>query len=614
MASTLVDVAALIARLPGCGRLEPEAVTALRDEARTLEFPAGARLLTEGEPTPDWYCVVATGAVQVTRVDAEADEILDYLAAGDVLDPGTPGLPAACSATAVESTCCLFLSQSTVARCRGRLALELAVGDRGELALFTLRVGDLMKGPPVTCGPATSAAAAAALMTSRGVGSVAIVNDAGSPIGIVTDRDLRARVLAGGRPATSSVADVMSSPLCCIERARPAFEALIEMTRRGFHHLGVLDSGRLVGVVSSHDIILLQGAHPVALVQEIEGQADLDRLAAVATRVQPVVKWLADAGATAHDIGGIVAELNDRMVRRALALVVDGLEAQGAGRPPLGYAWLAAGSEGRREQTLKTDQDNGLVYADPRPDQANSAATYFRSLAAGMGDALVRLGFPACAGGFMASNERWCQPERVWRGYFDTWMETPNPEQILRASIFFDLRPIGGDEALGSHLWDFICDRAPEHALFLSHLARAALERRVPLGLFGGFIVERSGAHKDTIDLKARGVFPMTQAMRAYALSIGARETNTVDRLLAAGRHDLFSPDEVEDLRDSYEVISRLRLDHQLACVDAGRAPDNHVDPTTLRKSDRVLLKQAFKALGWLERRIADRFHTELLA
>ena len=179
----------------------------------------------------------------------------------------------------------------------------------------------------------------------------------------------------------------------------------------------------------------------------------------------------------------------------------------------------------------------------------------------------------------MASNPDWCQPESVWRDYFGSWMETPLPAQLLRASIFFDLRPVGGDESPGRDLCQWVSDRAPSHTLFQRHMARVALERHVPLGFFGGFVVERSGMHKDQLDLKARGIFPMTQAMRVCALSLGVAETNTVDRLVAAGARGLFTPGEVEDLRDGYEVIARVRLNHQLACLDAGRAVDNFIDP-----------------------------------
>ena len=211
----------------------------------------------------------------------------------------------------------------------------------------------------------------------------------------------------------------------------------------------------------------------------------------------------------------------------------------------------------------------------------------------------------------MASNPRWCQPESVWREYFAAWMQTPRPEQVLWASIFFDLRPVGRRSRARAYAVGVGLPAGARQVLFLRHLAKAALDRQVPLGMFGGFVVERAGAHKNRLDLKARGVFPVTQAMRVYALSLGVRETNTVDRLLAVGRRGLLAQGQVEELRDAYEVISRLRLRQQLACMDAGRPPDNFIDPQELRKADQVLLKQAFKTVAWLQREVEDRFQTE---
>jgi CBS domain-containing protein len=230
-----------------------------------------------------------------------------------------------------------------------------------------------------------------------------------------------------------------------------------------------------------------------------------------------------------------------------------------------------------------------------------------------MGQALGRLGFPPCPGDFMASNPHWCQPESVWRGYFASWMESPEPQQVLNACLFFDLRPIAGDEAPGRALWDWVCERAPGQRLFLGYMAKAALERTVPLGFFGGFLVERSGTHRGGLDLKARAILPVTQSMRVCALSLGRRETNTVERLLAAGALGFFAEAETRDLRDAYEVISRLRLRHQLACLDAGQPPDNFINPESLSRSDRVLLKQAFKTVEWLQRQIEDRFQVGLI-
>lgn len=490
---------------------------------------------------------------------------------------------------------------------------DAALMPRAGSGLLGRRVGDLVKAPPLTCPPSTAIAAAAALMSGRGAGSIVVVDADGAPVGIMTDRDIRSRVVAPGLAPSAPVSEVMTTPLLSVSPDTSAFEALLEMTRRSIHHLGVVEAGRLVAVVSSDDMVLAEGAHPLALARAIEGEGSLDGLAAAASRLTSVVRWLVTGGSAASEVGRLIAELNDRLVRRALELAVADLEGQGHGRPPLSFSWLAAGSEGRREQTLKTDQDNGLVYADPPPALREVAAEYFARLAGSLGQALGRLGFPPCPGGFMASNPRWCQPESVWRRYFTGWMETQEPEHVLQASLFFDLRPVAGDEAPGRALWEWVCERVPTRRLFLGYMAKAALERQAPLGFFGGFVVERAGTHKDTLDLKARGVFPVTQAMRVCALSLGLRDTNTLDRLLGSGRGGLFSSREVDDLRDVHEVIARLRLTHQLARLDVGAPPDNFINPETLGKADRLLLKEAFKTVAWLQRWIEDRFQTDLI-
>jgi CBS domain-containing protein len=348
------------------------------------------------------------------------------------------------------------------------------------------------------------------------------------------------------------------------------------------------------------------------LVRDIDGAPSVAELGRAARRLHPVVRWLASAGASALEIGRVMAELNDRLVRRALSLAVEAVARDGGGRPPVGFTWIAVGSEGRREQTLRTDQDNGIVYEDPAEDGATAAA-YFGALAGTLGRMLIEVGFPPCPGGFMASNPRWCQPVSVWRRYFAHWMETPEPQALLEASLFFDLRAVGGDAQPGVLLWQWVSGTAPSHTLFLRHMARAALERHAPLGLFGGFVLERSGPHKGSIDIKARGVFPITQAMRVHALSLGSQETNTVDRLAAAEAGGVFTAAEARELRDAYGVIARLRLGHQLQCLDAGRVPDNFIVPASLGKVDRLLLREAFRTVAWLQRHLDDRFQTGLL-
>lgn len=484
----------------------------------------------------------------------------------------------------------------------------------GELSLFLHRVRDLIKRPSVTCAPDVSAVEVARRLSREGVGSIVVVDVEGAPVGIVTDRDLRRKVVAEGRdPATTLVSAIMSTPLVTLRPSAFAFEALLEMTRHRVRHIVLVDEGRLVGVVSSRDVLVLQTTHPVTLAREITRATSLDSLAGLAGRVTTLVRRLIDEGGTAYDIGQIVAELNDRIVLRVLGLAAGALEEAGEEAPPSRFCWLSFGSEARREQTLRTDQDNGLVYEDPPPHQAARTAEYYAKLADAAIQGLVHVGFPRCPGNAMASNPTWCQPVSVWEGYFHRWMREAGPEHVLAACIYFDLRPIGGSMEVAARLLSAVRD-APRHRAFLGYLARDVVERRVPLTLFGNVAVARSGPHRGAVDLKGAGGLQLAGAGRVYGLSLALRETNTIDRIRAAAAYGIFSPAEARDITDAYQHLTRLRLVHQLENLDRAEAPDNYIVPSQLSRADALLMREAMKTISHVQGGVRERFATDFVA
>jgi CBS domain-containing protein len=483
----------------------------------------------------------------------------------------------------------------------------------GELSPFVRRVRDVMRGPPATCAPATTIADVAALMQRAGA-AVVVVGPGGAPVGIVTDRDLRAKVVAARRDAEATrAADVMSAPLVTIAPDAFAFEALVEMTRRDIHHLVVLEDGRVVGVLASDDVLMAQAVHPVMLAREIARAPTREALAQHAAGVTTLVRRLVDDGGRALDIGRIVAELNDRIVVRVLAQAEATVAERGAGAPPVPYCWLVFGSEARREQTLRTDQDNGLVYADPPPGLASSSARYFGALADEAIAGLIAVGFPPCPGGAMASNPRWCQPLATWSDYFREWMARPTPDHVLAASMYFDLRPVVGAGALGDALASLVRSDAPRQRRFLAALAKDVVERALPVGLLGGIRIPRSGPHPGTVDLKGAGGLQLVGAGRLHALELGVSETGTAARFRAASARGLYEPAEATEIIDAYEELLRLRLVHQLACLREGRPPDNYVNPRRLSHRDGVLLREALKTAGHVQRRLRQRFATDFI-
>lgn len=484
----------------------------------------------------------------------------------------------------------------------------------GDLSLFLHRVRDLLKRPPVVCRRTATAVDVARTLSRERVGSVVVVDDDGAPVGIVTDPDLRRNVVAESRdPATTSVAAIMSAPLVTIRSGAFAFDALLEMTRRHIRHIVVVDDGRLVGVVSSRDLLVLQTTHPVTLGREIVRAPTVQVLADLATRVTTLVGRLMHEGGTAYDVGQIVAELNDRMVLRVLALTAAALAEQGEEAPEATFCWLLLGSEARREQTLRTDQDNALVYADPPPDQRDATARYYARFATAAIDGLVAVGFPRCPGDSMASNPRWCQPLSVWQAYFRRWMREGTPEQVLSACIYFDLRALGGAAELATALTDLVRAEAPEQRRFLGLLASDVVEQRVPLTLFGHVGVHRSGPHRGAVDVKGAGSRQLVGAGRLHALHLGVAATNTLDRFRAAAGGGLYTEAASRDIADAFQHLTRLRLVHQLDQFSRGEPPDNYVVPSALSRADAVLFRDALKTVAHVQGGIRERFATDFI-
>jgi CBS domain-containing protein len=484
-----------------------------------------------------------------------------------------------------------------------------------DLSPFRHRVRDLVKRPLVTCAATDSAIEVARRLSREGVGSVVVVDAGGQPVGIVTDRDLRRRVVAEGRdPGGVDAASIMSAPLSTIRPGAFAFEAVLEMTRRHIRHLVVVDDTRAIGVVSSRDILVLTTTHPVTLARDIGRASTLEALAEHALRITELARRLVDEGGTAYDVGQLVAELNDRLVLRVLGLTLEELQGAGETAPPVPWCWIALGSEARREQTLRTDQDNGLVYGDPPPDLVEPAARFYRLFAERAIGGLVRVGFPLCPGGAMASNPRWCQPLAAWKGYFGGWLTATSATHVLDASIYFDLRPLAGAPELAAVLSGLVRAEAPRHRRFLEIVASDVVSRPVPLTLFGNLRVPRHGPHPGRIDIKGAGSLQLVGAGRLLALQLGLTETNTVERYRASAAGGVLGAAQIGEITDAFQHLMRLRLRHQLDQLARGEAPDNLVTPDSLSHADALLLRDALQTVRRLQGSIRERFATDFVS
>src|SRR5262245_57471147 len=446
---------------------------------------------------------------------------------------------------------------------------EPAVGDSN----LALAVKHLIKRAPLFIDANASIAQAARAMHEARVGSILI---AAEPPGIVTDRDLRSRVLAASRSADISVSEVMTRPLNIIDSDAPALAALQLMLEENIHHLPLTEEGKIVGVVSATDLLAQQGKNPIYLSGFIDALDEPARATDYAKEIGQLVRTLMGSGVAALHISQIVSSLNDALVKRLVTLAVALL-----GAAPTRFAWIVFGSEGRMEQTLLTDQDNALVYAA----EPESAPVYFAALAKEVVNGLIQAGFPPCAGDFMAT--RWNKSLTGWAELFSRWVRVPKPDALLDAAIFFDFRVVAGDLSLQS--LDEIITAAQSQKLFLAHLARGALDFFPSLGFFN-----RLRSENGAIDLKRGAIAPIVGLARAAALAAGSRERSTLERLAVAKSSGvLLASEDAAALEEIFPFLFELRLRHQMAQLAAGDVIDHSVRLADLSSLTRRQLKDA---------------------
>ena len=584
-----MDHAEFLSTVPPWDGLAPDELARLAADFRPRSLAAGERVLAPGEPIEGLH-VIRRGRV---RVSDEAGAPLSTLGPRDAF--GERGLMrdgiAPTEATAAEETEVLTLPAE---RFRALVEADPAVAAFFARArprparppsLAEIRVEALMSPAPATCPPGTTVAEAARIMRDRRISSL-LVADEGGLLGILTIRDISARVVAEGADPQRPVTEAMTPDPLTLPPDAIGSDVLHAMMERGIGHVPIVGPGGLVGIVTQTDLTRFQADSAAQLVGDAAGAPDVAALAAVTARIPRLLAQLVGAGNRHEVVTRLVTDVADAATRRLLALA----EAE-LGPPPVPYLWLACGSQGRQEQTGVSDQDNCLFLSD---DTAPEHDGYFADLARFVSVGLDRAGYVLCPGEMMATNPRWRQPVRVWREYFAGWIRTPDPMAQMLASVMFDLRPIGGDARLHAGLQAETLAAARRNSIFVAHMVSNSLKHAPPLGLLGGFATLRSGEHRRHIDLKLSGVVPVVDLGRIYALRGELAAVGTRARLEAARAAGVISDAGGRDLIDAYDLVAQTRLEHQARQVRAGERPDNFLDPSTLSAFERSHLRDAF--------------------
>ncbi len=476
-----------------------------------------------------------------------------------------------------------------------------------EESFFFVRVRELCRGPVITCSPDEDVVSVAQIMWERGISGL-VVCEENHPAGIITDRDFRAVVAqTGGVLSGLRARDIMTAPLVIVRPDDYVFEAIYKMSKHNIHRLVVVDeAGCLKGILTDTDVIALQTTTPLYLNREIESAASLEELRRINRRLLDTVSFAVRARAGTRDVVRLIAHFNDTVTQRVIAL----LEEEGIFLPPRA-AYLALGSEGRMEQTLRTDQDSALVYADDlSPEDMGRVERFSERLI----ESLVAIGVPPCPGGTMANNPQWRHSVTEWKGLLTQWMTVLKPEHMVNFGMFQDLRTVHGDDAVTEELKEHIRQTVQRNALFLPYVAKNIIRFPPPLGFFGRFRVEKAGEHKGKINLKKAGIFAITEGVSLLALEARVLDGSTWEKIEALAEQRVMPRDELSRLDEAFTTLVKLRLSAQLAALSRGEQPTNHVNPQFLDPKDADGLREALTTVGWFLRSIRDRYQLHFIS
>ncbi|WP_419659309.1 DUF294 nucleotidyltransferase-like domain-containing protein [Desulfosarcina variabilis] len=476
--------------------------------------------------------------------------------------------------------------------------------------LFRKKVRQVMSAPVLTCHADDPVTSAARTMIKRKVGCLVVVDDAGRYQGILTERQLvDALVVQQQCPVPGCrVAQLMDSRLFAIAPQAYLGEALASVIRNRVRQLVVVDRNRPVGVVSFADLVRSQSVDNLMVIHDIAHQTDIDTLAGLSGRVDQILEALVAERAGVRETMEIMSRLNNRITRKVIELGEAQLQADGWGAPPVDYCWINMGSAARLEQTLRTDQDNAIIYADPEKGQADRVQAYFRQLGTTIVDGLVRCGFKRCRGGVMASTPEWCRSISKWSELIRGWMTSLEPNDTRMLTILMDYRCIWGNTDLADRLWTEIVKAFSASSSAGAMFLRDDQMQKAPVGFLGQIVTERKGPAKGRFNIKKSALLHMINGIRLLAMGQHITTASTLGRLDQLAEKGVINAEDAALYRAGFETLTMFQIRENLKTVQAGQSPDHTVDPKTLTRHETLLLKDALSAVTQLQKRISKTF------
>ncbi len=614
---------------PFCHLPEPlfQTITA---GVQTQVYPANTFIFKQNDTPTGYLYIIKTGLVEISVITpGGVDMVVDYRNEGTFFG-GTPiftGDSYTAGARTVKPTECYLIPGKGLAEAarnypqiseyftrivlsRVRNLYQEIVSSHSQAGLgqmeafpFKKRLSELMTSPVESCHQDEPVRRIARRLAEKGIGSVLIVNERQTLTGIVTERDLVTKVLAPEQadPNTLRARDIMTPTPLSMSPATYMYEAIAFMQAHRIKHLPVVDRGEPVGMVSLRDMMRFRSQKAMLLLGNIREATSLEILAESGKEILTIARSLLSETHSTPEVMEIVSHIHHEVIRRTFDLCLAEMQAEGQLMPDIRYCFLLMGSGGRREMLLGPDQDNGFIFENVADGRMPEIEAFFAPLSEKLVAALDQVGYPLCAGKVMANNPHWRGRLEDWQERIRDWVNDPEPQKVRYSSIFFDFVPLAGDPDLAARLRTIVHQEIREFQGFLYHMMSLDLRHRVPVGLLGRFVVEKSGEHKGQLSLKQGGSVFIVDCIRMFALEREIDEVTTLGRLKALVAANVFAQETAEHIRAAFEALSFLRLRNEITLLDQGEEPSHFLDPYSLTRNEQDLLKESFNAVSKLQ-------------
>ncbi|MFH2143526.1 MAG: DUF294 nucleotidyltransferase-like domain-containing protein [Bacteroidota bacterium] len=479
---------------------------------------------------------------------------------------------------------------------------QLMIELQTSLLFYNQPIVNFLK-PLYICNMNTKIGETAKLMTKKDTNAILITDDSDNQLGIVTDHDMRERVLSRNLSYDEPIFKIMSSPVLYISDRSLLFEALTEMNEKQISNLAIKNTeGKIISIINYNELSNVQQYSPAFHIKLLKNCEDIEEIKKLQLRVPQMIKSIIETGGDSSNITRLLTTISDIITEKLLDIGIEKI-----GKPPIAFAFVVMGSEGRNELTLATDQDNAIIFEDINSDQdIEMIKNYFLKLGEFVCDSLNEVGYHHCKGNMMAKNPKWNQSVSTWKKYFSSWMVHFEPNDILTINTFYDLKFLYGEENLVTDLKDYINNKIMKKDTFFFNLASYALKFKPPLNIFGSIVTSGKGEN-DFFNIK-ESIIPLTIFARYKALKNNINETSTYYRFKSLSDKNIITASEFNKAVQAYDYLMLMRLKNQTAQIADNKEPNNLINPKKLNDLEIGMLKKIFSEINSFQNKMNQEF------